>query len=175
MASTCNSSTSRTLGYDDSGGGVGMSAIRSAAARSRIARLNARTIGARKSVSPLLSERYCRTASSATRDAASASWLSLATSFVIVSNAPRVILRTATRRYRKKMVRAAAMARDAVAVAPLGHSSTDTIAPTSAPTTTSSTRISPTCHPVGAIRLKAISTHIVKAAWAAVNDAISGT
>ena len=151
----------------DSGGGVGMSVIRSAAARTRIARLNARTIGARKSVSPLLSERYCRTASSATRDAASASWLSVA-SFVGASprNAPRVIL--PHRRLAgtaAKMARAASTARDADAVAPLGHSSSDTITPTSAPTTTSSTRIRPTLHPVGTIRLKTISTIIVKAAW----------
>jgi hypothetical protein len=62
-----------------------MSAIRSAADRSRMARLKERTIGARKSVAPLLSERYCRTASSATRDHAIASWLRVATLSAISS------------------------------------------------------------------------------------------
>src|SRR6185437_16645496 len=47
--------------------------------------------------------------------------------------------------------------------------------PTSATTATSSTRINPTLHPVGMIKLKKISTIIVNAACPAVNDAISGT
>ncbi len=40
---------------------------------------------------------------------------------------------------------------------------------------TSSMRINPTLQPVGAIRLKMISTIIVNAAWPAMNDATSGT
>ena len=62
-----------------------MSMIRSAAARTRIARLKARTIGPRKSVVPPPSERYWRTASSATRDDAIASWLRMASLSAICS------------------------------------------------------------------------------------------
>src|SRR4029077_15914088 len=71
--------------------------------------------------------------------------------------------------------RASSTALATAAVAPRGHSRIDTITPTNAPTTTSSTRIKPTLHPVGTMRLKMINTIIVKAAWPAMNDATSGT
>ena len=67
------------------------------------------------------------------------------------------------------------MARCTDVLAPRGHSRSDTTTPTQAPTTTSSTRISPTFHPVGTIRLNTISTIMVNAAWLAVNEPISGT
>ena len=62
-----------------------------------------------------------------------------------------------------------------MAAAPRGHNSSDTTTPTIAPTTTSSTRIRPTCQPLGLMMLKMISTIIVNIAWPATNDATSGT
>src|SRR4051794_23809794 len=70
---------------------------------------------------------------------------------------------------------AASTARDTLAAAPRGQSSSDTTAPTIAPTTTSSTRIRPTCQPLGLMTLKMINTIIVNIAWPATNDATSGT
>ena len=67
------------------------------------------------------------------------------------------------------------MAADTALPDPRGHSSSDTTTPTAPPTAMSSMRISPTCQPVGWIRLKTISTIIVNAACPAANDAISGT
>ena len=147
----------------------------SAAARSRIARLAAVIAGARMSVLPPLSERYCRTASSSVRDASNASWLSAITRSSASSDAPRVTRRTAAFKNVAPTARASSTALATAAVAPRGHSRTDTITPTNAPTTTSSTRIKPTLHPVGTMRLKMINTIIVKAAWPAMNDATSGT
>src|SRR5689334_7753885 len=109
------------------------------------------------------------------RVACSPSYLSVVTRSLAASEAPRVARNTVARRNFAPTTRASLIALDTEAVAPRGHSSRDTTMPTDAPTTTSSTRSRPTRQPVGTIRLKLISTIMVKAAWPAVNDTTPGT
>ena len=83
---------------------------------------------------------------------------------------PWVTRITAASRYRAAAARASVMAPCTAATAPRGQSSSETSRPTRAPTTTSSIRTSPTCQPVGRIRLNTVITIIVNIAWLAVKE-----
>ena len=134
MASACNSITSRTLGYADSGGGVGMSAIRSAAARSRIARLNGphdrrakvRLTAALRKVLP----------HGIIRDTRRRQRVVAQLGDLVRDRLERAAGDSPNRHAQVSQENAARGVdgpRPAVAVAPLGHSSTDTIDPDQRP------------------------------------------